>query len=52
MQGVRKLVRYAADIRLRNASGKTPLHFALETGKLKVASFLLEKGANINEKGE
>ena len=34
-----------------NAEGKTPLHFALEGGKLKATAFLLEMRANINIKG-
>ena len=50
-QGVRKLVRYSARVGVKNSSGKTPLHFSLETGKLKVTSFLLSKGADINESG-
>ena len=34
-----------------NAAGKTPLHFALESGKVKATAFLLEMRANINLKG-
>ena len=49
---MKKLVRYAALVGSRNASGMTPLHFALGAGKLKVTSFLLEKGADVNHAGE
>ncbi|KAG1663027.1 hypothetical protein FOA52_005718 [Chlamydomonas sp. UWO 241] len=47
-KAVRKLVRYAHAVSPRNAEGKLPIHMAFEAGKIKVASFLLSKGADIN----
>ncbi|KAG1655812.1 hypothetical protein FOA52_015848, partial [Chlamydomonas sp. UWO 241] len=47
-KAVRKLLRYGHALSPRNAEGKQPLHMALEAGKIKVASFLLSKGADIN----
>ena len=51
-QGVKKLIRYCARVTPPNAKGKAPLHLALESGKLKVASFLLSKEANVNQLGQ
>lgn len=56
MKGLRKLVRYGARIRCRNGFGKTPLHMALEAGKLKATTFLMGEGhskppADMNDQG-
>ncbi|KAG2496092.1 hypothetical protein HYH03_005695 [Edaphochlamys debaryana] len=44
LRGVRKLLRYGTPPTVRNAAGRTPLHLALEGGRLKAARILLEKG--------
>ncbi|GLC39823.1 hypothetical protein PLESTB_001385500 [Pleodorina starrii] len=43
MRGVKKLLRYGMPPHLVNKAGKTPLHMALEAGKLKAAKALLDK---------
>ncbi|KAG2450455.1 hypothetical protein HYH02_004957 [Chlamydomonas schloesseri] len=42
-RGIRKLMRYGTPPWLPNRAGKTPLHLALEGGKLKAARILLER---------
>lgn len=42
LQGVKLLVLYGSTPRARNAAGATPLHLVAESGKRKVASYLLE----------
>ncbi|KAG2440992.1 hypothetical protein HXX76_003845 [Chlamydomonas incerta] len=44
-RGIRKLMRYGTPPSLANAAGKTPLHLALEGGRLKAGRILLEKAA-------
>ncbi|GIL91090.1 hypothetical protein Vretimale_9511 [Volvox reticuliferus] len=45
LRGVKKLLRYGTPPGLPNKAGKTPLHLALESGKLQAARILMEKAA-------
>jgi ankyrin repeat protein len=44
------LLRWGANVDLRNAQGATALHDAALAGKLDVVQLLVEKGANVNAK--
>lgn len=45
MRGIKKLVRYSYGklVHIPNAAGETPLHLALEAGKLLATEYLKEK---------
>src|SRR5262245_48464482 len=50
LQRVQELLNKGADIQTKNKYGTTPLFFAAAKGHLEVARFLLEKGADPNQK--
>ncbi|KAI5072260.1 hypothetical protein GOP47_0012946 [Adiantum capillus-veneris] len=41
------LLKYGTDINVRNSDGATALHVAVAVGNLEVASFLIDRGANV-----
>jgi ankyrin repeat protein len=49
MNILRYLLEKGADIKARNASGRSPLHFAALHGRTDAAKLLREKGADVNE---
>jgi ankyrin repeat protein len=54
-KAVELLIRYGADINLKDLAGNTPLHFAALEGDLKLIRVLMENGADeeiTNERGE
>lgn len=46
---VQDLLQHGADVKARNASGRSALLFAAEHGRAEAAKLLLEKGADVNE---
>ncbi|PNH07632.1 Serine/threonine-protein phosphatase 6 regulatory ankyrin repeat subunit C [Tetrabaena socialis] len=42
LRGIKKLLRYGMLASIRNKAGKTPLHTAMETGKVKASRIILE----------
>jgi ankyrin repeat protein len=52
IKGCKKLLYYGCPLEGRNKSRKTSLNIAVEGGKRKAASFLLEKGAKVNSAGK
>eukprot|EP00967_Tisochrysis_lutea_P029212 scaffold34128_cov22-Tisochrysis_lutea.AAC.1 len=47
-RGCKRLLLYGARVNSCDAFGRSPLHVVLENGRTKVASFLLDQGANRN----
>ncbi|GLI60624.1 hypothetical protein VaNZ11_002787 [Volvox africanus] len=52
LRGVKKLLRYGTPPGMSNKAGKTPLHLALESGKLQAARILMEKSAALKTTAE
>ncbi|GFR45476.1 hypothetical protein Agub_g6877 [Astrephomene gubernaculifera] len=50
LRGVRKLLRYGLPPNIPNQAGRTPLHAALEGGKLKAARVLMERSEEARAK--
>eukprot|EP00983_Pelagomonas_calceolata_P107211 1159320-Pelagomonas_calceolata.AAC.3 len=50
-RGCKRLLLYGARVNSCDAFGRSPLHVVLENGRTKVASFLLDQGANRNLQG-
>nr|XP_012621176.1 POTE ankyrin domain family member A-like [Microcebus murinus] len=46
------LLEHGAEIKLKDAQGNTPLHYAAYNGDLSIAAKLLSHGANIEEKNK
>lgn len=48
------LIKYDDDtsVNMKDVDGSTPLHLAAENGNTKVVSFLLKKGAIVDEKNK
>lgn len=44
---VQQLLEEATDVNLSYSGAKTPLHFAVETGVVDMARFLIQKGADV-----
>ena len=47
MRGVKLLLKLGANLNVRNKSGDTPLHIAVEEGRIEIVEILLEAGADI-----
>ena len=45
---IRILLSHSSDIHLRDAYGRTPLHYACKKGSLDAVNLLLEAGAQLN----
>jgi len=43
------LISNQADVNLKNADGKTPLHLACNIGSTEIIEMLIKNGANIND---
>jgi hypothetical protein len=50
-QAIQELVKFGADISVKDETGKTAFHSALSSGQLDVVRFLLEKGQDVNVEG-
>jgi ankyrin repeat protein len=46
----RLMLDHGADINVRDAAGNTPLHLAVQQGKVELMKELVARGANVNEK--
>ncbi|MDG1436983.1 MAG: ankyrin repeat domain-containing protein [Rickettsiaceae bacterium] len=45
---IQSIIQKGADIHAADVNGKTPLHYALENGKIEIFNTLLDKGADIH----
>jgi len=48
---VKLMIKYGADINLKDRRGQTPLNYAVSGGNKEIVNFLLDKGADLNTEG-
>ena len=48
LEQVKQLVESGADLEVKNENGQTPLFIAVKQNNLELATFLMEKGADLN----